>query len=107
MPHLPPLQNAEANTRTALEQLEVKLGRVPNVYRTFAHSPRVLNAAVAMAQAIRAELDPKLRELAYLKVTQITDCSVCRHGLIETRRLDPLALTTHRFPFKDIEKGSG
>ena len=24
--------------------------------------------------------------------------------LIETNRVDPLALTTHRFPFKDIEK---
>ena len=24
--------------------------------------------------------------------------------LIETGRVDPLALTTHRFPFKDIEK---
>jgi len=81
MPHLPPLQNDEAvdAARVALEQLEVKLGRVPNMYRTFAHAPRVLNAAVAMAQAIRADLDPKLRELAYLKVTQITDCHVCRH----------------------------
>jgi len=24
--------------------------------------------------------------------------------LIQTRRVDPLPLTTHRFPFKDIEK---
>lgn len=24
--------------------------------------------------------------------------------LIETGRVDPLALTTHRFPFQDIEK---
>ncbi|MFO0801967.1 MAG: carboxymuconolactone decarboxylase family protein [Gemmataceae bacterium] len=57
----------------------MKLGRVPNMYRTFAHAPRVLNAAIAMAHAIRADLDPKLRELAYLKVTQITDCHVCRY----------------------------
>lgn len=81
MPHLPPLQNDEATDAacTALEQLQAKLGRVPSMYRTFAYAPRVLNAAVAMAQAIRADLDPKLRELAYLKVTQITDCNVCRH----------------------------
>ena len=32
-----------------------------------------------MAQAIRSDLDPKVRELAYLKVTQVTDCHVCRH----------------------------
>lgn len=44
--------------------------------RTFAHAPKVLSAAVAMAQAIRSELAPKLRELAYLKVTDLTACHV-------------------------------
>jgi AhpD family alkylhydroperoxidase len=39
----------------------------------------VLAAGVAMGKAIRADLDPKLRELAYLKVVQLTDCHVCRH----------------------------
>lgn len=61
------------SARSTLEVLRTKLGRVPNMYRTFAHAPRVLDAAVAMAQAVRADLDPGLRELAYLKVTQITD----------------------------------
>jgi alkylhydroperoxidase family enzyme len=46
------------------------------MYRTFAHAPKVLDAAVSMAQAIRSDLDPKVRELAYLKVTAITDCHV-------------------------------
>ncbi|MBX9579396.1 MAG: carboxymuconolactone decarboxylase family protein [Gemmataceae bacterium] len=32
-----------------------------------------------MAQAIRSDLDAKFRELAYLKVPQLTDCHVCRH----------------------------
>lgn len=81
MPHLPPRANAEATdqARAALETLQAKLGRVPNMYRTFAHAPRVLDAAVAMAKAIRGDLDPKVRELAYLKVTQVTDCHACRH----------------------------
>lgn len=81
MPHLPPLGNAEATdeARATLEMLQEKLGRVPNMYRTFAHAPRVLDAAVAMAKAIRSDFDPKVRELAYLKVTQLTDCHVCRH----------------------------
>jgi hypothetical protein len=34
------------------------------------------SAAVSMATAIRSDLDPKVRELAYLKVTQLTDCHV-------------------------------
>src|SRR5205809_693591 len=53
-----------------------RLGQVPNMYRTFAHAPKVLKAAVEMAQAIRSDLDAKLRELAYLKVTELTDCHV-------------------------------
>ena len=78
MPHLPPLtnENTEASARVTLEELQAKIGRVPNMYRTFAHAPKVLDAAVAMARAIRSDLAPKLRELAYLKVTRITNCHV-------------------------------
>lgn len=81
MPHLPPLATdaAQAAARATLEKLQTRLGQVPNMYRTFAHAPRVLDAAVSMAQAIRSDLDPKTRELAYLKVTHLTDCHVCRH----------------------------
>ncbi len=81
MPHLHPLGNDEASpeAQATLENLHAKLGQVPNMYRTLAHAPKVLSAAVAMAQAIRNELPPKLRELAYLKVTDLTDCHVCRH----------------------------
>jgi AhpD family alkylhydroperoxidase len=80
MPLIAPLATGEAGeSRESLEALRQRLGQVPNMYRTFAHAPRVLDAAVAMAKAIRADLDPKLRELAYLKVTHMTDCHVCRH----------------------------
>jgi alkylhydroperoxidase family enzyme len=78
VPLLPPLGNDEAapDARAALEALQTKLGRVPNMYRTFAHAPKVLSAVGAMARAARSELDPKLRELAYLKVTDLTGCHV-------------------------------
>jgi len=81
MPLLPPLgtEVASADARATLEALRVKLGQVPNMYRTFAHAPKVLAAAVSMANAVRSELSSKVRELAYLKVTQLTDCHVCRH----------------------------
>ncbi len=81
MPTLPPLGNdqMQSDARAVLEGLQARLGQVPNMYRTFAHAPKVLSAAVAMAQAIRSDLDPMVRELAYLKVTQMTDCHVCRH----------------------------
>jgi alkylhydroperoxidase family enzyme len=78
MPHLPPLGNDESvvESRSILENLQAKLGQIPNMYRTFAHAPKVLSAAVMMAQAIRSELAPELRELAYLKVVELTDCHV-------------------------------
>lgn len=80
MPHILPLSTDESgDAHAALESLQAKLGVVPNMYRTFAHAPRVLDASVSMATAIRVDLDAKLRELAYLKVTQMTDCHVCWH----------------------------
>jgi AhpD family alkylhydroperoxidase len=81
VPFLPPLADDEAvpESRAALQSLQAKLGSVPNMYRTFAHAPKVLSAAVTMAQAIRSELSPRIRELAYLKVTELTRCHVCEH----------------------------
>src|SRR4051794_14233262 len=78
VPHLPPLGNDDADpeARASLDSLQAKLGRVPNMYRTLAHAPKVLAAAAAMAGAIRGGLAPKLRELAYLKVADLTACHV-------------------------------
>ena len=81
MPVLTPLKNDEADpaAQTTLRSLEGKLGRVPNMYRTIAHASGILDAAVSMAQAIRRGLNPEIRELAYLKVADLTNCHVCRH----------------------------
>lgn len=78
MPLLPPLGDDQvtSDARATLDALRARLGAVPNMYRTFAHAPKVLSAAVATAQAVRSDLDPKLRELAYLKVADLTGCHV-------------------------------
>ncbi len=78
MSHLPPLSNdaAAPDSRAILLDLEAKLGQVPNMFRTLAHAPKILDAAVSLTKAIRRELDPKIRELAYLKVVELTDCHV-------------------------------
>lgn len=60
--------------RDAFQNLRQRVGLVPNMYQTLAHAPRVLQAVLSMGQAIRTELEPKLRELAYLKVAQVHDC---------------------------------
>jgi alkylhydroperoxidase family enzyme len=56
------------------QALRQRAGLVPNMYRTLAHAPKVLQAVLSMGQAIRTGLDPKLRELAYLKTAQIHNC---------------------------------
>lgn len=76
MPTIPPVPDADAGdaARTAFDLLRSRVGAVPNMYRTLAHAPAVLDAVMATGQAIRSGLDPKLRELAYLKTTRLTDC---------------------------------
>ena len=78
MPVIPPLDlnDVAPDSLPTLSQLQKKLGLVPQMYRTLAYAPKVLDAAYAMSQAIRSDLDPKLRELVYLKVVHLTDCHV-------------------------------
>jgi AhpD family alkylhydroperoxidase len=81
VPLLPLVSDADAapDARATLQALRAKLGTVPAMYHTLANAPHVLDAAVGMAAAIRTGLAPRLRELAYLKVADLTGCHVCRH----------------------------
>jgi alkylhydroperoxidase family enzyme len=76
MPHVKPLEDAQATpaARGLLQQIQSSFGMVPNIFRTMAHAPAVLQATLAFDQAIGKELDPKLRELAYLKTSQLNGC---------------------------------
>jgi alkylhydroperoxidase family enzyme len=76
MPTIPPISDAAASdvVGAAFEQLRSHVGSVPIMYRSLAHAPAALAAVMAMGKAIRSDLDPKLRELVYLKTTQLTDC---------------------------------
>ena len=76
MSHLEPLSDDKAAdaAKGLFQTLQSKLGAVPNMYRTLGHAPQVLQAVMAMGQAIRSDLDPKVRELAYLKTAQLIDC---------------------------------
>jgi AhpD family alkylhydroperoxidase len=113
MPHIPPLSTEQSgDARATLESLQAKLGGVTNMYRTIAHAPRVLDATVSMMRAIRVDLDAKFRELVYLKVTQMTDCHVCRHyheaaarraGLTE-RQISELGTFEQSDTYAEMEK---
>ncbi len=76
MPHVPPLADAQApeTAQNLFRTLQSKLGMVPNIFRTLGHAPEVLQATLGLDQAIHKHLDPKLRELAYLKTSELNDC---------------------------------
>ncbi|QIL86327.1 carboxymuconolactone decarboxylase family protein [Vibrio sp. HDW18] len=68
-------QNETAITLTAIRQ---KLGMVPNLYATIAHSSKVLNAYLAFNQTLsEGRLTAKQRELIALAVGQANHCQYC------------------------------
>ncbi len=77
MPFVVPVSDAQASeaAKGIFQNLQAKMGRVLNIFRTLGHAPEILQATLAFNQAIQKELDPKLRELAYLKTTQINKCN--------------------------------
>jgi uncharacterized peroxidase-related enzyme len=81
MPHLSPLSDAQASPQAEqlFKAIQEKFKAVPNIFRTMGHQPAVLKATLELNQAIQSDLDPKLRELAYLKSSQINKCRYCTH----------------------------
>ena len=73
-------EDASESLRPFYEGVERKLGAVPNVFRAMAHSPELLQGFLALNSALgKTLLDGKLRELAYIKASQLNDCDYCLH----------------------------
>ncbi len=81
MPRIKPLTDDQASpqARALFDKIQGAFKMVPNIFRTMAHAPDVLRATLALDQAIQSDLDPKLRELAYLKTSQLNHCKYCLH----------------------------
>lgn len=77
MPLLAPVADADAPeaARPVFQAIQAKLGRVLKIFRTLGYNPAVLQATLAMDAAIQHDLDPKLRELAYLKTSELNHCN--------------------------------
>jgi uncharacterized peroxidase-related enzyme len=76
------ITNSEAGdkVKAVFEGMEKKIGSVPNVFRTMAHNPEMLEAFLALNATLpKTKLDGKLRELAYIKTSQLNDCDYCLH----------------------------
>jgi uncharacterized peroxidase-related enzyme len=73
-------QNAADKIKSVFEGMEKKLGAVPNVFRVMAHSPEMLEAFLALNATLpRTELSGRLRELAYIKTSELNGCNYCLH----------------------------
>jgi uncharacterized peroxidase-related enzyme len=72
--------DAAEKLRPVFEGMEKKLGAVPNMFRAMAHNPELLEGFLALnAPLSRTKLDAKLRELAYIKTSELNHCAYCLH----------------------------
>ena len=73
-------QEAAEKIKPVFEGMEKKFGAVPNVFRAMAHNPEMLEAFLALNATLpKTKLDGKLRELAYIKTSELNGCDYCLH----------------------------
>jgi uncharacterized peroxidase-related enzyme len=87
MSHFQPIDpaRAEGKAKTLLDAVQHKLGMTPNMTRTMAHSPAVLEGYLSLAGALASgKLAAKLREQIALTTAEANGCEYClsAHSLI-------------------------
>jgi uncharacterized peroxidase-related enzyme len=72
---------ATGKAKELLDAVKNKIGRVPNMMRTMAHSPAVLEAYLNFSAALAGgQLNAKLREELALLSAEMNACSYCAAG---------------------------
>lgn len=81
MPLLPRPKDRELSdeARALFQDLQSKMGMVPSIFRLMGHAPDVLKSTLALNQSIQHDLPARLRELAYLKASELNGCKYCSH----------------------------
>ena len=83
MPRIQPIDmdQTEGKAKTLLEGVNKAMGMTPNLMRTLAHSPAVLEAFLGFGKALgTGGLSPKLREQIAITVARINGCDYCLAG---------------------------
>ncbi|MGA2985354.1 MAG: carboxymuconolactone decarboxylase family protein [Terriglobia bacterium] len=72
-------EQAAESIRPIYEGMEKKSGRVINMYKVMAHKPNVLGPFLEFYKQVWAPgaLDPKIKELAYLRTSIMNGCTYC------------------------------
>lgn len=69
---------ATGKQRELLDTVRTRLGRVPNMMRTMAQSPAVLEGYLALSQALAGGmLDARVRQQLALATAQANECAYC------------------------------
>ncbi len=69
---------ATGQAHKLLEGVQSKLGFTPNILRTMANSPAVLQGYLDFSNALsKGNLSPKFREQVALAVSEVNDCQYC------------------------------
>jgi uncharacterized peroxidase-related enzyme len=80
MAYIQPLDrnHVDATTGATLDAVKAKLGVLPNMFRTFAHTPVALNAYMHLSGATAGgKLSARQREQIALAVGEANDCGYC------------------------------
>lgn len=80
MPRITPVDptTATGSAKELLDGVKAAIGVVPNIFATFAQSPKVLEGYLALNTALgQGQLDPKLREQIALTVAGANNCDYC------------------------------
>ena len=80
MSRIPAINPEQATGKAAelLQKVERQLGFVPNIMRTMANSPAVLQGYLNFSHALsKGNLSPKRREQIALAVSEANDCQYC------------------------------
>ena len=71
--------SATGKTKQLFDDVQAKLGIVPNLFRVFGNSPAALEGYLNFSGALASGvLNAKVREQIALAVAEINDCSYCR-----------------------------
>jgi len=80
MPRIKPVspESADANTAKTLNAVKTKLGMLPNLFTTFAHSPAALNGYLSLTEALNnGILTGKQKEMIAIAIAQENECGYC------------------------------
>jgi uncharacterized peroxidase-related enzyme len=93
---------ATPELKDTFEKLAARAGKVPNFFATMGHRPAVLNMFLPLYKAIVNEgtVEPKYKELAYLRASMVNGCEYCtRAHIASSKRAGVTAEQVADLPF--------